>query len=275
MSTYRDVADRFDLTISALHNVLTRVSDFLGDLAPEYIKWPTQNELEETKQFYLQKKGFPNVYGCVDGTHLKIDKPAVENYKKYYNRKDFYSIQFQIVCNHKNEIIDFFGGYPGSSHDAWVYANSPFHERLSNLEGNGYFLGDSAYPCSTKLLTPFRDNGCLNYYQKHFNETLSSCRVDVEHTIGIWKQRFRLLFHTKLVTGMRRLKIIRATCVLHNMCIKEGLHGSFIAEDDYFDPLPFNFCNSCEEDICLEDTLSGKNLRMKVLSNMYFSNNNL
>lgn len=76
-----------------------------------------------------------------------------------------------------------------------MYANSPLKEQLSNIEGNGYFLADSAYPCSMKLLTASKDNGCLNNFQKLFNYTLSSCRVDVEHTIGIWKQRFRLLFH--------------------------------------------------------------------------------
>ena len=132
MSTYRDVTDRFDMSLSALYNVISRVSDFLGEMTPEYVKWPTPEEAEETQQFYFHKSGINGIIACVDGTHLKINKPSTEMYEKYYNRKDFYSIIFQLVSNHKNKIIDFFGGYPGSCHDAWVYANSPLFKRLEN-----------------------------------------------------------------------------------------------------------------------------------------------
>lgn len=67
---------------------------------------------------------------------------------------------------------------------------------------------------------------------------------------------------------MRRLKIIRATCVLSNMCMKAGLDDSFIIDDDYLDLMPFNFCNSCDVDLNIDDTLFGKNLRMKILIDM-------
>jgi len=53
---YRDVADRFDITISTLYTLLTRVTNFLMQLAPHIIKFPTLQEKEETMAYFLQKK---------------------------------------------------------------------------------------------------------------------------------------------------------------------------------------------------------------------------
>ncbi|KAJ8677258.1 hypothetical protein QAD02_013045 [Eretmocerus hayati] len=72
---------------------------------------------------------------------------------------------------------------------------------------DGRLLGDKAYPCTRYLMTPYKDNGHLLPHRKKFDEELSKCRVDVEHTIGILKQRFRILYHMRLQPGMRRLKI--------------------------------------------------------------------
>lgn len=60
---YRDVADRFGITISTMYNVISRVTNFLLSLAPNVIRFPTLQEREVTKQFFLQKNKFPGVIG--------------------------------------------------------------------------------------------------------------------------------------------------------------------------------------------------------------------
>lgn len=62
-ASYRDVADRFGITISTLHSIITRITDFLLFLAPNIIKYPTFEEKEATANFYNQKKGFPHIIG--------------------------------------------------------------------------------------------------------------------------------------------------------------------------------------------------------------------
>lgn len=62
---YRDVADRFDITISTLYEILTRVINFLIRLAPQVIKFPTMQEKEETIAHFLQQKQFPGVIGII------------------------------------------------------------------------------------------------------------------------------------------------------------------------------------------------------------------
>lgn len=77
-------------------------------MSPEFIKWPTAAEKMETQQYFAEKE-FSGVIGVIDGTHIKIDKPG-DDPDSYLNRKQFYSIQAQIVCDHRRRIRDIFVG---------------------------------------------------------------------------------------------------------------------------------------------------------------------
>lgn len=127
----------------------------------------------------------------------------------------------QVVCDNNRKIRDIFIGYPGSVHDARVLRNSPLFDTLAEKCGDNYILGDSAYPCLRHLLTPYKDTGRLTAVEKNFNKRLSHCRVIVEHTIGILKQKFRQLYHIKIRNIDTICHIIRACCVLHNLALED------------------------------------------------------
>lgn len=66
-------------------------------------------------------------------------------------------------------------------------------------------------------LTPYRNNGHFTAAQNYFNTVLSNQRIDIEHSFGILKQRFRQLYYCKL-RGMKLLcHFIRACFVLHKI----------------------------------------------------------
>lgn len=90
------------------------------------------------------------------------------------------------------------------------------------LDGT-YLLGDSAYPCRSTLIVPYRDNGHLTAAQRNFNKRLSKCRVVVENAFGLLKQRFRQLYHCKLKSLSRTVKLIYVACVLHNLADLEDI----------------------------------------------------
>ncbi|VEN56206.1 unnamed protein product [Callosobruchus maculatus] len=217
---FRDVGDRFDVTISKLHNIIQTVSLCLSNMASSVITWPS---LEEKQQVIADftNLGFPNVIGCIDGTHIQIDKPATDH-ESYINRKKFYSIQMQSVCDSNRKLTDIFIGYPGSVHDARVFRNSPLHHTLQEKCGTEIILADSAYPCLRHMLTPYRDNGNVTPVERNFNKKLSECRITIEHTFGMLKQRFRQLYHLKLRKIDDICHFIRACCVLHNMALFDG-----------------------------------------------------
>lgn len=86
-----------------------------------------------------------------------------------------------------------------------------------------FVLGDSAYPLMPCLMTPFRDNGHLTAAQRKFNKKMNSCRVSIEHTFGVLKQRFRQLYHCKLQGHERLCSFIKACCILHNLADVDDL----------------------------------------------------
>lgn len=133
---------------------------------------------------------------AVDGMHIEIPAPK-DDPLSYYNRKGFYSIILQGICDAKCQFIDIFVGWPGATHDARVWRESPIGQALeedSTLVPEGtHIIGDSAYSLQSYLLTPFRNNGHLSPRQKLYNQKLSSKRVVIEQAFGRLRCRFRRL----------------------------------------------------------------------------------
>lgn len=129
---YRDVADRFNVTLSSLHEIITRVLDFLVSIAPEHIKLPNDDEKKEISAFFKRENKFPKVIGAMDGTHISINKPK-EDPDSYYTRKKQFAIHAQALVNHKRKFMDVFVGYPASVHDARVFRESDLYPLVGNL----------------------------------------------------------------------------------------------------------------------------------------------
>lgn len=67
---------------------------------------------------FKRKSGIDNVIGAIDGCHLQIKKPRGKHSHVYYNRKGYYSILLQGICDCDGKFIDVFCGEAGSMHDA-------------------------------------------------------------------------------------------------------------------------------------------------------------
>ena len=71
-----------------------------GKLGPKYIQLPyTPDEVERLAAAFYKEHDFPQCVGAIDGTHIPIKQP-VENGADFINRKDFYSLNVQAVCNY-------------------------------------------------------------------------------------------------------------------------------------------------------------------------------
>jgi len=216
------------------------------DCAPlmdEFITIPTGQKAQAVMEAFEEKRGFPGVMGAIDGTHIPIKAPK-HNHEQYINRKGFFSIQLQVICDPDLLITDVFCGYPGSVHDTCVFRNSPICCEVevnpdNYFPGNSHILGDAAYPLKRWLLTPFRDNGHLTAQQRRYNTAHSSTRMVVERSIGLLKNRFRKL---KTMMDIDKIddipEIIVSACILHNICIIEDDIEDFLDDsndDDHND----------------------------------------
>ena len=85
-------------TISlCVNEVCNIITNYLG---PMFIKYPvTQGEVQSAIDGFLQKSGFPQVIGCIDGTHIPIRQPSV-NAHDYFSYKMKHTISCKEICNH-------------------------------------------------------------------------------------------------------------------------------------------------------------------------------
>ena len=101
--------------------------------------------LESLKTGFYQVAKVPGVVGCIDGTHIPIIAPKVDEYT-YVNRKKFHSINIQTICDHNLVFLDVVAKWPGAAHDSFILSASEIHDRFENGEfGDGWLLGDSGY----------------------------------------------------------------------------------------------------------------------------------
>ena len=85
-----------------------------------------------------------------------------------------------------------------------------------------HILGDSAYPMSNHLMSPYRTRARkLSDCEKKFNTHLASKRSVIERAFGLLGLRFPRVTHLKFKTNKKRIKCVVATCVLHNWCLME------------------------------------------------------
>ena len=176
-------------------------------LMKEYIKFPSGDDLDRVVDDFKTKWGVPQSFGTVDGCHIPICAPS-EQHTDYYNRKGWYSMIVQGLVDANYRFRDICIGWPGSVHDAGVFAQSNLYQKIThgNLILNKsvfisgvnvplYMIGDSAYPmkCST-----VHDRGfCISYevmahaHQRNYNYRICRARIVVENAFGCLKARWR------------------------------------------------------------------------------------
>lgn len=192
-------------------------------MAFRLIQWPTGNEAFRVMEEFQNCCEFPNVIGAIDGTHIKIRAPSHDP-TSYINRKDYHSIILQAVCDRHGKFTHCFAGYPGCTHNARVFRNSPVAQFLQDPEhyfiDNSHIIGDGAYTIYSNVMVPFRDNGHLTVRQRNFNYCLSLTRMAIEKAFGMLKVRFRILLDCVGPIDIKRIpELVIACCVLHNLCL--------------------------------------------------------
>uniref|UniRef100_A0A8C1N3H2 Putative nuclease HARBI1 n=1 Tax=Cyprinus carpio TaxID=7962 RepID=A0A8C1N3H2_CYPCA len=189
-------------------------------MVKNFIKFPsTAAEQILVKQKFFEIAAFPNVLGSVDGTHIAIKAPS-DDEELYVNKKNFHSINAQIVCDASLKITNFVAKWPGSTHDSFILTNSALCQQFSEGQiPDGWLLGDSGYPLRPWLMTPILHPASEAH--ERYSRAQRKTRGVVERCIGVLKSRFRCIDHSGgvlLYTPERACQIIAAVCVLHNIC---------------------------------------------------------
>ncbi|KAG5862329.1 hypothetical protein JTB14_032927 [Gonioctena quinquepunctata] len=92
-------------------------------MAPDIIRWPAAPRMEIIKRGSNSLANIPNVLGAIDGTHVEIKAPQ-EFPENYIDRKCFYGITLQAICDHELIFTNCFAGYESSTSDIRIFRNS-------------------------------------------------------------------------------------------------------------------------------------------------------
>lgn len=136
------VGDTTGLSQASTSRVVSKVTEILFLKAIRDIRMPvTDRERNAVKHGFYVLANFPHIIGAIDCTHIAIKAPH-EDEAVYINRKNYHSLNVQMVCNSQYEITHCLARYPGSSHDSFIYRNSELHNRLIRGDfGESYLLG--------------------------------------------------------------------------------------------------------------------------------------
>jgi hypothetical protein len=63
--SYRDLADRFDLSLSTVCIIISRIIYFLSAMSTEVICWPEQQQKEEMAEYFGSRYGFNGQIGKI------------------------------------------------------------------------------------------------------------------------------------------------------------------------------------------------------------------
>lgn len=248
-ASYRVVGRAFAIPRPTVHRMVHRTSQKVLALLPLVVRLPSAEDLPYLGAGFARLAGsaaFNKVVGSIDGCHVRV-KPPAQHAACYLNRKLFYSVQFQAVCDHTAKFIDIFVGFPGSAHDARVLKHSPIYVQQKYPPPGYCILGDGGYPCLRQpmaLITPYRQP-LQNQLQARFNGHLSRARCVVERSFGILKTRWRSIFLKALEVDVAYVPEVIACCVvLHNICLSNGdlldpeAEGADEQQGDYQEPAP-------------------------------------
>lgn len=191
------------------------------------------------------------VHLFIDGTQVALCRPEYEHL--YLNRHEIHSMNVSLICDHEQKFIAVDATHPGATHDAAIWNTSEERKFMQEIYNRGeriWLLGDSGYPLEPWLITPYRSP--TDRLQTEFNHKFSRIRTIIENTIGILKNRWRILLTTQRVLRYDPCKMIRVinVCVaLHNLCkmrnipdlpsgpaiIQEDLARGAVPEDRYLE----------------------------------------
>lgn len=207
-------ADLFQVSQSTVSRIVSRISKKVASLRSRFIKLPAQAEISDIQRNFFRIASFPGVIAAIDCTHVPIESPGGSDSELFRNRKGYFSLNVQMACDSKLNILSLVAQWPGSVHDSRIFLNSSLCAKLESNEMSGLLLGDNGYPNKKYLLTPVI-NPQTNA-QRRYNISHIATRNIVERMFGVLKRRFPCLRRCLKLKLRTNLAVIVAVCTLHN-----------------------------------------------------------
>jgi len=225
--SYLDLAAAHHQSISSVYLHIGTTINAIDKLLTLRFPYDDEQWLQESSRGFTRNERSP-IEGCVaalDGIAVKIAEPSlrdVPNPSTYYNRKGFFALNIQALCDSSYRFLYVSALTPGSTHDSTAFSMSALASLLERpsggLVGSYWIAADEAYVCTRQIVSPWPGRNlteakdCFNYWQ-------SSARIHVEQAFGIFVARWGILWRPLRLRLAKSAQVIAVCCKLHNFII--------------------------------------------------------
>ena len=120
---------------------------------------------------------------------LTTFSPEGEQAERFRNRKGYFSINVQGVCDSELKIINIIARWPGSVRDSTRFNGSLLCADLAaGIYGTDFVLGGNGHPSRSYLLTPLLNP--RNRMERAYNAAPKASRNCIERCFGVLRRRF-------------------------------------------------------------------------------------
>lgn len=268
-----------DVSYYAALNALHKFCVAVNELKSQVLHLPSLETMYKTSKAILEKYHLPGFAFAVDGVHIFLDEKPRNILEEriaqvFFGRKLRYAVNAQVIGGPDDRLIyDLNLGSPGSFSDSTTWRCSDVKGILEGQHPKFLLAGDSGYPKSKLLVTPFSNDDALGDANKRlFNLRLSGLRAEgSENIFGVWKRRWPIIKQVRFHHS-NAIEVVLATAVLHNLSVL-WKQPEWTEEDD--DDIPPEFRNSNQGQVRVEDDLDraavraeGEIVRNNLLANM-------
>lgn len=168
---------------------------------------------------------FPNAIGTIDGVHTLVSPPKSEH-AKCHNRKGQLSLNHLAACDFNMWFTYVLSGWEGSVADGFLFAKATASHDLS-IPPNKYYLADTGFVMTPKLMLPFREwsqgNDKPKDQQELYNLQNATARNVIERVFGVMKDRFKIIREANRYDLKTNARIMSVLAALHNfICCHDG-----------------------------------------------------
>jgi len=227
--SYLDIAMAHHLAVSTAYLYINETINDLDSILHLEFPYGNREHLKSISDGFTRGRSpISKCCGALDGLAIKIRKPSVgevDNALSYYNRKGFFSLNCQAVCDSSYRFTFVSCVAAGSTHDSTAFELSSLARFLRSprsVELYDYWIAcDDAYAGGERLVVPWSGRN-LSHSKDCFNYWLSSARIFIEQCFGMLVGRWGIFWRPLRVPINRMGTIVILCCKLHNFIINEG-----------------------------------------------------
>jgi hypothetical protein len=199
---------------------------------------------DSAEEWEAVRRGFENIscdklfrgcVGAIDGFFAPIQQPRVEDANG--NPMSFMSghygmfgLNCQAVCDARERFLFFGVVAPGKTNDviAFEYC-SHLKEVIANLPYGLFLVGDAAYTCTERMLTPMTGSQRLDPVNDAYNFYLSQVRIRIEMAFARLVTKWRILRAPLLGSLATISRTLMACAIMHNYVIEVDGHNDHLS----------------------------------------------